>query len=58
MNAQTLFTSRPRTSDQLVLRVRLNKSRNARSEQVFMMLTELLTNREWLLGELLSGLER
>ena len=37
--------------------VRLAKSRNARSEQLLMMPTELLTNREWLPGELLSGSE-
>ena len=37
---------------------RLTKSRNARSEQLLMMPTESLTNREWLPGELLSGLER
>jgi len=29
----------------------------ARSEQLLMMPTELLTDREWLPGELLSGLE-
>jgi len=38
--------------------VRLTKSRNAKSEQLLMMSTELLTNREWLLGKLLNGLER
>jgi len=38
--------------------VRLTKSRNARSEQLLVVPTELLTNREWLPGELLSGLER
>ena len=37
---------------------RLAKSRNARSEQLLVMPTELLTNREWLPGELMSGLER
>ena len=37
---------------------RLTKSRNARSEQLLVMPTELLSNREWLPGELLSGLER
>jgi len=37
---------------------RLTESRNARSKQLFMMLTESLTNREWLPGELLSELER
>ena len=36
---------------------RLTKSGNARSEQLLVMPTESLTNREWLLGELLSGLE-
>jgi len=34
---------------------RLTKSRNARSEQLLMVPTESLTNREWLPGELLSG---
>jgi len=33
---------------------RLTKSTNARSEQLLMMSTESLTNREWLPGELLS----
>ena len=37
--------------------VRLTKSGNARSEQLLVMTTELLSNREWLPGELLSGLE-
>jgi len=37
--------------------VRLTESGNARSEQLLMMPTESLTNREWLTGELLSGLE-
>jgi len=36
---------------------RLTKSGNARSKQLLVMPTELLTNREWLPGELLSGLE-
>jgi len=38
--------------------VRLTESENARSEQLLMMPTELLTNREWLPGELLGGSER
>jgi len=37
---------------------RLTKSRNARSEQLLMMPTESLINREWLSGELLSASER
>jgi len=37
--------------------VRLAESGNTRSEQLLMMPTELLTNREWLPGELLSGSE-
>ena len=38
---------------------RLTKSRDARSEQLLVMPTELLlTNGEWLPEELLSGLER
>ena len=37
---------------------RLTKSGNARSEQLLVVPTESLTNREWLLGELLSGSER
>ena len=37
--------------------VRLTESGNARSKQLLMMPTESLTNREWLTGELLSGLE-
>jgi len=37
---------------------RLTKSRNARSEQLLVMPTELLTNREWLPRELLRGSER
>jgi len=36
---------------------RLTESGNTRSEQLLVMPTELLTNREWLPGELLSGLE-
>jgi len=36
---------------------RLNESGNARSEQLLMVLTESLTNREWLPRELLSGSE-
>ena len=35
--------------------VRLTESENARSEQLLVMPTQLLTNREWLPGELLSG---
>jgi len=35
--------------------VRLTESRNARSEQLLVVPTESLTNREW---ELLNGLER
>ena len=34
---------------------RLTENRNARSEQLLMMHTESLTNREWLPGEFLSG---
>ena len=37
---------------------RLAESGNTRSEQLLMVPTELLTNREWLPGELLSGSER
>jgi len=37
---------------------RLTESGNVRSEQLLMAPTESLTNREWLLGELLSGSER
>jgi len=37
---------------------RLTGSRNTRSKQLLVMLTELLTNREWLPWEFLSGLER
>ena len=37
---------------------RLTESRNARSEQLLMLPTESLTNREWLPRELLSGSER
>ena len=37
---------------------RLTESGNARMEQLLVMLTESLINREWLPGELLSGLER
>ena len=37
---------------------RLAESGNARSEQLLMVPTESLTNREWLPGELLSGSER
>ena len=36
---------------------RLTESRNARSKQILVMLTELLTDWEWLPGALLSGLE-
>ena len=35
---------------------RLAESGNARSEQLLVMPTELLTNRKWLPGELWSGL--
>ena len=40
--------------------VRLTESGNARSEQLLVVRvpTESLTNREWLPGELLNGLER
>ena len=34
----------------------LTNSRDARSKQLLVMPTELLSNREWLPGELLSGL--
>ena len=37
---------------------RVTESRNARREQLLVMHTESLTNREWLPGELLSGSER
>jgi len=37
--------------------VLLTESRNARNEQLLVIPTELLTNREWLPGELLSGLD-
>ena len=37
---------------------RLTESGNARSEQLLVVRTESLTNREWLPGELLSGMER
>jgi len=37
---------------------RLTERGNARSEQLLVMPAESLTNREWLPGELLSGLER
>jgi len=37
--------------------VRLTKSGNARSEQLLVVPTESLTNREWLPGELWSGSE-
>jgi len=37
--------------------VRLTESGNARSKQLLVMPTDLLTNREWLPGELLRGLE-
>jgi len=36
---------------------RPTESRNARNEKLLVMPTESLTNREWLPGELLSGLE-
>ena len=36
---------------------RLTESGNARSEQLLVMPTEQVTDREWLPGELLSGLE-
>ena len=38
--------------------VRLTESGNARTEQLLVVPTELLTNREWLPGELLNGSER
>ena len=38
--------------------VRLTESGNARSEQLLVVPSESLTNREWLPGELLNGLER
>jgi len=34
--------------------MKLTESRNARSEQLLVMPTELLTNGEWLPGKLLS----
>ena len=37
---------------------RLTESRNGRSEQLLVVPTELLTNREWLAGKLFSGSER
>ena len=37
--------------------VRLTKNRNARREQLLVMPTKSLTNREWLPRELLSGPE-
>jgi len=37
---------------------RLTKSGNARTEQLLVVPTELLTNREWLPGEPLNGSER
>jgi len=37
---------------------RLTESGNARTEQLLVVSTESLTNREWLPGELLNGLER
>jgi len=37
---------------------RLTESGNARSEQLLVVPTESLTNKEWLPGELLSGSER
>jgi len=37
---------------------RLTKSGNTRSKQLLVVPTELLSNREWLPGELLSGSER
>ena len=37
--------------------VRLTESRNARSEELLVMSTDSLTNKEWLPGELLSGSE-
>jgi len=36
---------------------RLTESGNARSKQLLMVPTESLTNRKWLPGELLGGLE-
>ena len=38
--------------------VRLTESGDARSEQLLIVPTESLSNREWLPGELLSGSER
>jgi len=35
----------------------VDREQNARSEQLLVVPTELLTNREWLPGELLSGSE-
>ena len=37
--------------------MRLTESGNARSEQLLVMPTESLSNREWLPGELLNGSE-
>ena len=37
---------------------RLTESGNARTEQLLVVPTELLTNREWLPGELFNGSER
>jgi len=37
--------------------IRQTESGNARREQLLVMPTEVLTNREWLPGELLSGSE-
>jgi len=37
--------------------VRLTESGNARTEQLYVVPTESLTNREWLPGELLNGSE-
>ena len=37
--------------------MRLTESRNTRTEQLLVVPTESLTNREWLPGELLNGLE-
>ena len=36
---------------------RLTESRNTRSEQLLVVPTESLTNRKWLPGELVNGLE-
>ena len=45
------------TEKQRQHRREVNESRNARSEQLLVMPTGSLSNREWLPGELLSGSE-